>query len=51
MNSKNVLWLDIAVDVPAFVLAAYLGANIAISLACAFTAASCLNVIGYSMRR
>ena len=46
MNSKNVLWIDLAVAVPAFALAAYLGANIAVSITCGALAAGCVNVIG-----
>lgn len=46
MNPKNIFWYDLAVGVPAFILAAYLGANIAISLTAGFVAASILNLLG-----
>ena len=51
MNSKNVIWVDFAVAIPAFVLAAYLGANVAIALSCGALAASAVNLIGYSVMR
>jgi hypothetical protein len=46
MNSKNVWLIDAAVAIPAFGLAAYMGANIAISIACAALAASFVNLMG-----
>lgn len=45
----KIILLDCAVGVPAFVLAAYLGANLPVSLSCGFVAASFLNVIGASI--
>lgn len=46
MNSKNVWLIDFAVAIPVFVLAAYLGANIAISFLCGALAASAVNILG-----
>lgn len=46
MNSKNVWLVDFAVASPVFVFAAYMGANIAISVACGALAASFINLLG-----
>lgn len=46
MNSKNVIWIDLAVAVPVYLLALYTGSNFVMSFVAAGMAASAVNLMG-----